>query len=336
MSLLLRALGATVPPTSEPPTTEPGTGVLGDVTGDEAVDVVLTQPAITLLIVLGTFVIVRLARRLLHRLVRRVADKAASSQSTWWRARVPRLFGESPELAEKRRRQRIDATSRMLGHLVAVVAWATAFVIILHVWDVDLLPVLTGAGFIGAGLAIGGQHAVKDFIAGIGILVEDRYGVGDHIEIDNGTLKIAGVVEHVGALSTRVSDGTSTWHVSNGGSPHVRNLSQNPVVTALEVPLPPVGDDEADVVAADAVAQALQQAAGDRSLTGVILVDDVRTMVRETPDGEPVMAVEVRTSQPLTGTQTTRLERVVTDELWRLHHAHAAEEESDSEGGDPD
>jgi small-conductance mechanosensitive channel len=102
--------------------------------------------------------------------VRRVAHRAISNPSTFWRVRVPRLFGETAELAEKRRRQRIDATSRMLGHLFALVAWIVSMVVILHVLEVNLIPVLTSAGFIGAGLAIGGQHAVKDFISGIGIL----------------------------------------------------------------------------------------------------------------------------------------------------------------------
>jgi hypothetical protein len=234
------------------------------------------------------------------------------------------VFGETPELAEKRRRQRIDAISRMAGHLFSLVAWLVAFVVVLHVMQVDLVPVLTSAGFIGAGLAIGGQHAVKDFIAGVGILVEDRFGVGDRIVIETPVGKeVEGVVEHVGAFSTRLSSADSTFHFSNGKLEHVRNLSQNPVTTALEVPLPgAVRPADPDAVA-DAVSFALTQAAGDRSLTGMVLVDDVRTAVRTSADGEQHLAVEVRTAQPLTGSQADRLHRVAAGAFERVPHGYS-------------
>ncbi len=176
-------------------------------------------------------------------------------QTGFWRVRVPRFFGETAELAEKRRRQRIDAASRMIGHLFALVAWIVAIVVILHVLQVDLVPVLTSAGFIGAGLAIGGQHAVRDFISGMGILVEDRFGVGDRVVVETkaGT-ELEGVVEYVGAFSTRISSGNSTWHFSNGDMGQVRNLSQKPVTTEIEVALPedvvvPEGEVATDAVA---------------------------------------------------------------------------------------
>lgn len=323
--------------TIAPVDTSPDTSVPTEITADEAVDAFLTRPAAAIGVLILTWLVTRVARRVIHVVVRRVADRSISQPSSFWRVRVPRLFGETAELAEKRRRQRIDATSRMMGHLFALVAWIAGSVIMLHILEVDLIPVLTSAGFIGAGLAIGGQHAVKDFISGIGILIEDRFGVGDRVIIETKTGKeLDGIIEYVGAFSTRISAQNSTWHFSNGDIGQIRNLSQTPVTTEIAVALPadtPIPDDD---TAADAVAFALTQAAGNRSLTGMVLVDDVKAHVAEDDDGEQTLHVEVRTTAPLTDSQTSRLERVVADELWRVHVAHAGEEAADSEGGEPD
>lgn len=303
----------------------------------EAVDLLFTRPAVALGVLLLTWIITRIARSVLRRMVRRVARRSVFQASSFWRVRVQRVFGETAEMAEKRRRQRTDAIARMAGHLFSLLAWVLAFVIVLHIMQVDLIPVLTSAGFIGAGLAIGGQHAVKDFIAGVGILIEDRYGVGDRIVFETPTGKeIDGVVEYVGAFSTRVSSGNSTWHFSNGKLEHVRNLSQNPVTTAIEVPIPATSNHQDHAAAADAVAFALTQAAGDRSLTGMVLVDDVRTAVRTSALGEQRLEVEVRTAQPLTGTQADRLHRVASNAFQRVGPVPVGARGSDSEGGDVD
>ncbi len=287
--------------------------VIDQVTTRQAVDLLFTRPVMAVAVLLITWIVTRIARSVLRRMVRRVAARSVFQSSSFWRVRVQRVFGETPEMAEKRRRQRVDAISRMAGHLFSLVAWVFAFIVVLHVMQVDLIPVLTSAGFIGAGLAIGGQHAVKDFIAGLGVLIEDRYGVGDRIVVETPMGKsVDGVVEYVGAFSTRVSSENSTWHFSNGKLEHVRNLSQNPVTTAIEVAIPASSHQHDHAAAADAVAFALTQAAGDRSLTGMVLVDDVRTAVRTSPMGERSLAVEVRTAQPLTGLQADRLQRVAS------------------------
>ena len=51
-------------------------------------------------------------------------------------------------------------------------------------FDIDAAFFLSGAGFIGAALAIGGQHKVNDYLTGLSVLIEDRYGVGDELIVD--------------------------------------------------------------------------------------------------------------------------------------------------------
>jgi small-conductance mechanosensitive channel len=306
---------------------------LGDVSPRTAIDLLFTRPVVAITVVVATWLVTRIARGVLRRIVRRVADRSAlHPDGSMWRVRVRRVFGESADLAEKRRRQRVDAISRMAAHMFSLVAWLAAAVVVLHVMRVDLVPVLTSAGFIGAGLAIGGQHAVKDFIAGVGILVEDRFGVGDRIAVEGSMgREIEGIVQHVGAFSTRITAGESTMHMSNGGLGLVRNLSQTPTTSSLTVPMPAdlafdTSDDAATDAATDAVALALSQAAGDRRLTGLVLVDDVKVAMRTSHEGVPLVDVQVRSAQPLTGAQANRLHLVASDTLWGMSdeadHAH--------------
>jgi moderate conductance mechanosensitive channel len=63
---------------------------------------------------------------------------------------------------------------------------------------------------------------VKDFLAGIFMIFEDQYGVGDLVDMEKAT----GVVEAVGLRVTQLrgEDGT-TWYVRNGEVLRLGNLT---------------------------------------------------------------------------------------------------------------
>ena len=199
-----------------------------------------------------------------------------------WRTRSARTDGETSEVGEQRRRQRIDAASRMVNHLVSVVVWIVALIVVFHLLDVDPAFFLSSAGFIGAALAIGGQHKVNDYLTGLSVHFEDRYGVGDQILADVGWAEpVRGVVDHVGLFSTRVRDRASTMHFHNSALTNVRNLSQESSTSTIRLRVP------RDADAADA-ADLLRGLAGTDGLTDVFFVDDLET--NEAATGE----VEVR------------------------------------------
>ena len=130
----------------------------------------------------------------------------------------------------------------MLNHLVAVVVWIGVVIAVFHLFDVDAAFFLSSAGFIGAGLAIGGQHKVNDYLTGLSVLFEDRYGVGDEllVEIPAGDARRV-VVDHIGLVTTRLRDATSTLHVPNGKLELVRNLSQEAAAATVRLRVP--GDE---------------------------------------------------------------------------------------------
>ena len=66
---------------------------------------------------------------------------------------------------------------------------------------------------------------MRDFLSGVFILIEDQFGVGDIVNLDNET---SGTVEAVSLRTTRLRsvDGT-VWHVPNGEIRRVGNQSQH-------------------------------------------------------------------------------------------------------------
>jgi small-conductance mechanosensitive channel len=238
---------------------------------DQLVDLIaghaVTRPGVAVIVVLSAFVAARLARFVGRRVIRRLAARPGGSGL--WRTRARRIGGETREAGERRRRQRIDAASRMVSHLLSVAIWLIAVIVVFNVLNVDPAFFLSSAGFLGAGLAIGGQHKVSDYLTGLSVHFEDRYGVGDLVEADIGwSLPIRGVVDHVGLFSTRVRAADSTLHLPNGSLVNVRNLSQEPNAVELDLNVP----DDAD---ADDVAAMLKRLAGTDGLTDIVFVGDL-------------------------------------------------------------
>lgn len=249
----------------------------------------LTKPVIALLIVAGCFIFTRITYVILSIVVRRIADRSSSNAAKWWRISVRRVGAETIAGGEHRRRQRIDAATRMLHHFISLVAWIIALIAIFNVLDLNAAFFLSSAGFLGAGLAVGGQHRVNDYLTGLAVLLEDRYGVGDEIEAELGWQKpIHGFVEHVGMVTTRLRDGISTVHVPHSALASVRNLSQEPVTTKLEMMISPSN------ASANTVSNTMRDLAGSKGLTTVLFVDEIQTA----GDGDKV-ELNVRTARPL-------------------------------------
>jgi small-conductance mechanosensitive channel len=258
---------------------------------------------IVVAIIVGALVFLRVSRQALRRSVRRMADRSRLGDPTrWWRAGAKRM-AETADVSEQRRRQRVDAAARMLNHVVALVVWVAATIAIFRVLHLDAAFFLSGAGFLGAAAAIGGQHKVNDYLTGLSVLFEDRYGVGDELVVDVGRAEpIHAVVDHVGLVTTRLRDERSTMHIPNATLGVVRNLSQETVPTTLRLH---VADDIPgfEVVSERAAADTLRRLAGTEHLTDVVFVGDLAA--QRADDGE--IDVAVRTLRPLDDEARRRL-----------------------------
>jgi small-conductance mechanosensitive channel len=127
------------------------------------------------------------------------------------------------ETAKLRRAQRAATISSVLRNMVSILVWTVAALIVLGEIGIDLAPLIASAGIAGVALAFGTQSIVRDYLAGLFVVLEDQYGVGD--QIDTGVAN--GTVEWVSLRMTRLRDADGVaWHVPNGEIRRVANFSQ--------------------------------------------------------------------------------------------------------------
>jgi hypothetical protein len=138
-------------------------------------------------------------------------------------------------LVDERRKQRVQALGAILRSAASVTIFAIAGFVILGDLSINIAPLLASAGVVGVAIGFGAQGLVRDYLAGVFMLVEDQYGVGDVITIGDAT----GTVENVTLRITRLRDVNGiVWHIRNGGVEAVGNESQGWARAVIDFPVP--------------------------------------------------------------------------------------------------
>ncbi|MGE0129073.1 MAG: mechanosensitive ion channel family protein [Blastocatellales bacterium] len=124
------------------------------------------------------------------------------------------------ELAARRRLQTLSATFRGIAQTIILFIGLMIFLQQLHI---NVTPILASAGVVGIAVGLGAQSLIKDFFAGLLILLEDQFSVGDTVKIG----EISGTVEQLTLRVTRVRglDGSLTM-IPNGSIGPVVNFSK--------------------------------------------------------------------------------------------------------------
>ena len=155
-----------------------------------------------------TFLIIRISARVVKKLVNK----------------------DSKSIEVKKRNTIVALGENILKYFFIIVAC----LIILSVWGVDITSFVTGLGILGVvgGLAI--QDALKDIIAGINIIMDNYFVVGDIVKLNDFT----GEVIEFGLKNTKIKnvDGV-VLVVSNREIASVYNLSQKSSSVAITVPV---------------------------------------------------------------------------------------------------
>jgi moderate conductance mechanosensitive channel len=161
------------------------------------------------------------------------------------RERMPASLQEATGLRSERRRQRSEALSSVLQSVASVTIFSIAVMLLLGELGVQLAPLIASAGIVGVALGFGAQNLVKDFIAGMFILLEDQYGVGDLVDVG----EASGTVEAVGLRITTIRDARGVlWYIRNGEIVRVGNKSQGWALVVVDVPVGFAGVEEATAV----------------------------------------------------------------------------------------
>ena len=216
------------------PTTAPASLDLAGVTVTlETVQAWLVTDGLRILL---TLVLAVVALWVLRRLIDRVVDtmSARSAQRLAESGRAGRALAAATGLANERQRQRVETVASLLRSIVTFVVVTLAVLTIMALVGIPLGPLLASAGVAGVALGFGAQSLVKDFLAGVFMIMEDQYGVGDVID----TGEAIGTVEEVTLRITRLRDAAGvTWYVRNGEIVRIGNKSQGYATAIVDMPV---------------------------------------------------------------------------------------------------
>ena len=186
-------------------------------------DAVITLIRIVV-ILFGAWVLQRLIRLFIKRSIRGLQGERGQRSLRLLRKGTPRALMNTSETSSLRRVQRAETIGGLLRSVSTVIVFVIAAFAVIGQLSLDLGPFVAGTAVATAALGFGAQNIVRDFLAGFFIVVEDQYGVGDVIALDE---KTSGTVEGVSLRITRLRNADGTlWHVPNGEIKKVGNKSQ--------------------------------------------------------------------------------------------------------------
>jgi moderate conductance mechanosensitive channel len=140
------------------------------------------------------------------------------------------MVGGGPDRIEHVKRAR--TLGRLVKNALTSLVLGVALLMILRELNVDVMPVLTGAGIVGLAVGFGAQTLVKDLISGAFLILDDNVRVGDVARI-NGT---GGLVEAINLRTIVLRDHEGTVHVfPNGSITTLSNLTKDFAYAVVDV-----------------------------------------------------------------------------------------------------
>lgn len=120
-------------------------------------------------------------------------------------------------------RKRMDTLLGIIKGIGRIIIWSVFLMILLKKLDVDIGPILAGAGILGLAVGFGAQELVRDFISGFFMILEDQLRTGD-VAVINGT---GGLVEKIELRTITLRDFSGVVHIfQNGKVNTVANMTK--------------------------------------------------------------------------------------------------------------
>lgn len=131
-----------------------------------------------------------------------------------------------------RANNKVKTVSKLVSSAIKYGTSLAVLFIVLSVWGVPVEAQLTTAGILALIIGLGAQSLISDIIAGINIVFEAEYHVGDIVLIDG----FRGSVAEIGLTTTKIIDVSGNVKIINNSKiATVVNLSANSSVIVVEV-----------------------------------------------------------------------------------------------------
>lgn len=149
---------------------------------------------------------------------------------------VANLFLEEVMLADQDKIDILDKQRRLtmlplLKSFVKYFVYFTSAIFILNTIGIDPTPILAGAGILGLAIGMGAQTLLQDMVAGMFILFENYYLVGDFVEID----EVRGFVTAIELRTTRLTFKDKNYIIPNGEIRNIINYSKEYSLAVVEI-----------------------------------------------------------------------------------------------------
>jgi small conductance mechanosensitive channel len=126
---------------------------------------------------------------------------------------IVRTLSHRPNEKKGEIKKRSDTLSRVLVGVIQVfIVFISVFMIISEL-GIDIAPMLASAGIVGIAIGFGAQSTVKDVVAGLFVVIENHYRVGDVIKVAD----VSGVVDNINLRRTVLRDIDGIVHVIPNG-----------------------------------------------------------------------------------------------------------------------
>ncbi len=101
-----------------------------------------------------------------------------------------------------RKGHRSETLGKLMSSVIRYMSFIVALFLILSAWGVETPTLLAGAGIIGLALSFGAQSLIEDIFAGLFIIFEKQFVVGDIIQVGN----MRGTVKEIGIRISKIED----------------------------------------------------------------------------------------------------------------------------------
>jgi moderate conductance mechanosensitive channel len=133
------------------------------------------------------------------------------------------------------RKKRVDTLGQLLRVVATLIVIGVASLMALSLFNVDIRPILTGAGIAGLAVGFGAQNLVRDVIAGFFLILEDQVRLGDVVSI-NGK---SGLVEAIRLRTIALRGHDGTVHIiPNGVITELSNMTKDFSFAVLDIGIP--------------------------------------------------------------------------------------------------
>lgn len=136
---------------------------------------------------------------------------------------IDRVVRQQEGSSPNEEKQREDTLKSAIGNVLNVTIWIAAVIVILAQLDVNIAALATGAGAAGLVIGIGAQGVIKDWLAGLFIIANNEYRVGDIAQLNVGGIDYFGTVEEITIRLTKMRMLDGSLCIINNGTINVVN-----------------------------------------------------------------------------------------------------------------